>query len=183
MSRTGRRIPGDARGILRAAGFPVETGNIPFAVKGNQFLAKVDHQISPTQGLVLRLNYADTLNENIEPFGGIVAKSRAASLDAKDYMAAASHTAVSGASVVNELRFQFARRDQTIDSLDPNCGGPCVGEDQGGPTLEVLGVASVGRQRFTPQPRLSDRYQVLDTHQLLRRQSPAQVRLRLQLHR
>ena len=36
-------------------------------------------------------------------------------------------------------------------------------EDQGGPTLEVLGVASVGRQRFTPQPRLSDRFQVLDT--------------------
>jgi hypothetical protein len=112
---------------------------------------------------VLRFNYADQLNENIEPFGGIVAKSRAAALDAKDSMAAVSHTAVSGTSVVNELRFQFARRDQTIDSLDPNCGGPCVREDQGGPTLEVLGVASVGRQRFTPQPRLSDRYQVLDT--------------------
>ena len=42
--------------------------------------------------------------------------------------------------MVNELRFQFARRDQTIDSLDPNCGGPCVAENQGGPTLEVLGV-------------------------------------------
>jgi hypothetical protein len=163
------RVPGLAggflgtpAGILRAAGFPVETGNTPYAVSGDQFLAKVDHQITPTQGLVLRVNYADSFNENIEPFGGIVAKSRAASLDAKDYMAAASHTVASGTSLVNELRFQFARRDQTIDSLDPTCGGPCVGEDQGGPTLEVLGVASVGRQRFTPQPRLSDRYQVLD---------------------
>lgn len=154
---------GTPAGILRAAGFPVETGNVPYAVRGNQVLAKVDRQISPTQGLVLRFNYADHLNENIEPFGGIVAKSRAASLDAKDYMAAASHTAVVGTRLVNELRFQFARRDQTIDSLDPNCGGPCVAETQGGPTLEVLGVASVGRQRFTPQPRLSDRYQVLDT--------------------
>ena len=85
---------GTPAGILRAAGFPVETGNVPYDVKGNQFLAKVDHQISQTQGLVLRFNYADTLNENIEPFGGIVAQSRAASLDAKDYMAAASHTAV-----------------------------------------------------------------------------------------
>lgn len=154
---------GTPAGILRAAGFPIETGNVGYAVRGNQFLAKVDHQISPTHGLVLRFNYADTRNENIEPFGGIVAKSRAAALEASDYMAAASHTAVSGTRVVNELRFQFARRDQTIDSLDPNCGGPCAGEDRGGPTLEVLGVASVGRQRFTPQPRLSKRYQVLDT--------------------
>jgi Carboxypeptidase regulatory-like domain len=164
------RVPGPAGGflgtpaaILRAAGFPVETGNIPFAVNGDQFLVKVDHQVSRTQGLVLRFNYADSFNENIEPFGGIVAKSRAAALDATDYMAAMSYTAVSGTRLVNELRFQFARRDQTISSLDPNCGGPCVGENQGGPTLEVLGVASVGRQRFTPQPRLSDRSQVLDT--------------------
>ena len=39
------------------------------------------------------------------------------------------------------------------NSLDPRCGGACTLENQGGPTLEVLGVASVGRQRFTPQPR------------------------------
>ena len=39
----------------------------------------------------------------------------------------------------------------------------CTAENQGGPTLEVLGVASVGRQRFTPQPRKNLRYQVLDT--------------------
>ena len=58
-----------------------------------------------------------------------------------------------GIGVVNELRFQFARRDQDVNSLDPRCGGPCDAEDQGGPTLEVSGFASVGRQRFTPQPR------------------------------
>src|SRR4030095_7466635 len=39
----------------------------------------------------------------------------------------------------------------------------CTAENQGGPTAEVLGVASVGRQRFTPQPRHSVRFQVLDT--------------------
>ena len=55
-----------------------------------------------------------------------------------------------------------------MDSLDPNCGGPCTAENQGGPTVEMLGVASVGRQRFTPQPRLNDRYEVLDTLSLLR---------------
>ena len=39
---------GTAAGILRAAGFPVETGNVPYAVESNQLLLKVDHQIART---------------------------------------------------------------------------------------------------------------------------------------
>ena len=39
---------------------------------------------------------------------------------------------------------------------------------EGGPTLEILGVASVGRNRLTPQPRLNDRYELLDTVSLFR---------------
>ncbi len=159
---------GTVAAVLRRAGFPVETGNVPYVVKSNQALLKVDHQITPVQQIVFRYNYANGVNENIEPWGGLVAKSRGALLDNKDNMLAASHSAVISSKMVNELRFQFARRDQQVNSLDPNCGGPCTGEDQGGPTLEVLGVASVGRQRFTPQPRLSDRYEVLDTISLLR---------------
>ena len=42
-------------------------------------------------------------------------------------------------------------------SLDPLCDGECDLDSEGGPTLEVVGFASVGRQRFTPQPRLNDR--------------------------
>ena len=83
-------------------------------------------------------------------------------------MFAASYTAILSSTIVNELRGQFARRDQKVNSLDPNCGGPCVGEDRGGPTLEILGVASVGRNRFMPQPRLNDRYQALDTLSMFR---------------
>ena len=78
-------------------------------------------------------------------------------------MFAVSHTSVRSARMVNEARFQAASRDQNVSSLDPRCGGACALENQGGPTLEVLGVASVGRQRFTPQPRKNVRYQVLDT--------------------
>jgi len=149
--------------ILRRAGFPIETGNVPYAVKGDQFLAKIDHQISGTQNVSVRFNYADALNENIEPWGGTTAKSRGAALDAKDYMLAASHIAVPSMRVVNELHFQYARRDQDVNSLDPTCGGPCTGFNQGGPTLEVTGFASVGRQRFTPQTRRNRRFQVVDT--------------------
>ena len=159
---------GTVAGILRGAGFPVETGQVPYAVKSNQLLLKVDHHITANQQASVRYNYADGLNENIEPWGGLVARSRGAARDNTDNMLAASHTAILSSRIVNELRGQFARRDQKVNSLDPNCGGPCVGEDQGGPTLEILGVASVGRNRFVPQPRLNDRYQALDTLSIFR---------------
>ncbi len=154
---------GTAADVLRRNGFPVETGNVPYDVESDQFLAKVDHQITPTQQLTVRFNWAGALNENIEPWGGQVANSRGARLDSTDYMGGVSHVAVPSARTVNDLRFLIASRDQEVNSLDPNCNGPCLGEDQGGPTLEVVGVASVGRQRFTPQPRENARLQVLDT--------------------
>src|SRR4029450_6342395 len=84
-------------------------------------------------------------------------------LNSHDAMFAASETSVRSSKMVNEVRFQVALRDQTVRSLDPLCGGECTANNQGGPTLEVLGVASVGRQRFTPQPRKNARIQVLDT--------------------
>jgi Carboxypeptidase regulatory-like domain len=165
-------VPGQAPatvvGILERSGFPVDTGNVPYLVKSDSFLVKLDHDLKAGGHLALRYDYADGLNENIEPWGGLVAKSRGAALDSTDGMFSAAHTAVFQSKWVNEARFQFARRDQEVNSLDPNCGGPCTGENQGGPTLEILGVASVGRQRFTPQPRSNDRYQVLDTLSLLR---------------
>ena len=166
VSLFGRPL-GTAVDILNGAGFPVETGDVPYAIRSDQFLVKVDHQIRSSQQIAFRYNYADGLNENIEPWGGLVARSRGAALDSKDNMFAVSHMAALAATV-NELRFQFARREQHVNSLDPNCGGPCTAENQGGPTLEIIGVASVGRQRFTPQPRLNDRYEVLDTISFLR---------------
>jgi hypothetical protein len=54
------------------------------------------------------------LNENIEPFGGQVARSRGALLDSSDSMLAASHTGVFRGKWVNELRFQYARRKQNV---------------------------------------------------------------------
>jgi len=154
---------GTAAQILRNAGFPVQTGNAPYRIHSSQFLGKVDHTLNPNNLLTTRFNWAKDLNENIEPFGGIVARSRGAVLNSHDVMFAASETSVRSSKMVNEIRFQAALRDQTVRSLDPLCGGECTQENQGGPTLEVLGVASVGRQRFTPQPRRNIRYQVLDT--------------------
>jgi hypothetical protein len=154
---------GTPAAILRRAGFAIETGHVPYDIRSNQFLGKLDHQLNPNNSLSARINWANDLNENIEPFGGNVARSRGAVLESEDLMFALSHLWVRSARMVNETRFQVANRDQTVNSLDPKCGAVCTAENQGGPTLEVLGVASVGRQRFTPQPRNNVRYQVLDT--------------------
>ena len=152
--------------ILRNAGFPIETGNVPYDVRSTQFLIKVDHQMTSDHSLGGRFNTSDSLNENTEPFGGITARSRAAALDATDYIFGASLTSVFSSRWVNEARFQYAYRDQLVRSLDPACGGPCLNSDQGGPTLEVTGFASVGRQRFTPQTRTNALWQFVDTASL-----------------
>jgi hypothetical protein len=151
-----------AAGVLGANGFPVGLGHAPYEVRTTDALAKIDHQFSSSSALAVRLNGGSTRNENVEPFGGLVARSRGAVLVRDDVSVAGSHTHVLR-RWLNELRVQFAKQHSTVQSLDPPCGGPCRSEDEGGPTLELPGVASVGRQRFTPQERKNDRYQFVET--------------------
>jgi hypothetical protein len=152
-----------AADVLRANGFPVELGNVPYDIASTAALGKVDHHFSSDDTLTLRAAFSQNHNENIEPFGGIVARSRGAEQRRKDWSVAASHTKVLSGRWVNEARFQYAWQDLKVDSLDPNCSGPCADNLAGGPTLEITGVASVGRQRFTPQPRRYARYQFMET--------------------
>jgi hypothetical protein len=156
-------IQPEAAAVLNGLGFRVETGNVPFDVRALDALAKLNHNWSANHNLVVRANFADITNQNIEPFGGIVARSRGAEQLRKDWSLSAAQTDIFSNKWINELRIQVARQDQKIRSLDPSCNGPCDREDEGGPTLEVIGVATVGRQRFTPNPRLNTRYQFLDT--------------------
>jgi hypothetical protein len=156
-------IDPQAAAALNAAGFPVALGNVPYEVRAEEYLAKIDHQWTPTNALAARASYAKLLNENVEPFGGIVARSRGALQDRKDWAVALSETDVLSDRWVNELRGQYAAEDQLISSLDPTCDGPCDTFFEGGPTIEITGFASVGRQRFTPQPRENMRYQLKDT--------------------
>jgi hypothetical protein len=150
--------------VLRANGFPVELGNVPYDVGATAAMAKLNHGFSPESSLMVRAVFSAATNENIEPFGGIVARSRGAVQLRDDWSLSASQTNVLAGGWVNEARFQFSRLDVDVNSLDPNCNGPC-GDDpsQGGPTLELPGIASVGRQRFTPNPRRSARYQLVET--------------------
>jgi len=155
------QVLGTSAQILRAAGFPVETGSVQYSTVYNQFLAKLDHHTGRHM-LGARFNTAKELYENVEPFGGQIARSRAAALDSTDVIGSGYHSMVWSSRTLNEIRGQVASRDQIVRSLDPSCG-PCTEEAAGGPTLEVTGVASVGRQRFTPTLRNNTRYQIADT--------------------
>src|SRR4029450_13932011 len=97
--------------IRRRNGFPVETGPVPVAFGSKQFLAKLDHHFGATQNAGVRFNTANVLDENIEPWGGLVAKSRGALLDSVDFAVAPSLLLVMRSSLINELRAQVAYRD------------------------------------------------------------------------
>jgi len=152
--------------LIRQAGFPVETGNVGYRVRSTQVLGKVDHHLAD-QLVSVRYSYAQGLDENIEPFGGLVDRSRGAALDNTDHTVSGSHIVVRG-NWVNELRGQAAVRDQIVRSLDPRCAGECDLENEGGPTIEIAGVANVGRQRYTPQVREMTRWEAVDTFSFYR---------------
>ena len=161
------KIDPAAATLLTGLGFPVETGNVPLAVKNTEVFGKLDHQWTSEKSLTARGTFADVTRDGVDDFGGTVAKSLGSTQYRTDWGLSASETDVFSGRWLNELRTQFAHEDQTIQSLDPTCNGPCIGLDQGGPTLEITGVASVGRQRFTPQTRINNRIQLLDTVSVL----------------
>jgi hypothetical protein len=156
-------IDATAAAVLESSGFPVELGNVPLSITNNEVLAKVDHHWSPLHYLVGRVSYADIEREGVDDFGGAVARSRGTVQLRTNWSLSAAQTDVLSPRWVNEFRTQYAYETQAINALDPACGGPCVNADQGGPTLEVTGVAAVGRQRITPNLRLHRRLQILET--------------------
>jgi hypothetical protein len=156
-------IDPEAAGVLNRAGFPVELGNVPLAASNTSVFGKLDHHWTASRALAVRGNYADVNQEGIDDYGGIVARSRGTVLLRKDWSISAAETDVLSNRWINELRGQFAYEDLDVQALDPLCSGSCDTVDEGGPTLEVTGVAAVGRQRISPVARLNKRVQLLDT--------------------
>jgi hypothetical protein len=149
--------------ILNDSGFPVDLGNVPLSARTTTYLGKLDHQWRPGRALTVRGSHADVNREGVDDFGGIVARSRGTVQLRTDWSVAASETDVLSHRWLNEIRAQYADQDQHVNALDPSCGGPCTAVDQGGPSLEITGVAAVGRHRIAPQIRLIRRLQFADT--------------------
>ena len=152
-----------AADVLNRAGFPVDPGHVPLDVRNAELMGKIDHHWTSTRAIAVRGSYANVNREGIDDYGGIVARSRGTVQLRTDWSISAAETDVLSSRWINELRLQYAREDQQVNALDPLCGGDCTEIDQGGPTLEVTGVAAVGRQRLSPQIRLNRRLQLMNT--------------------
>jgi outer membrane receptor protein involved in Fe transport len=137
---------------LNRNGFPVELGSAPYAVRTRSALVKLEHDFARGQRLLLRGAFSRDTDENAEPFGGIVARSRGLVQRRTDVGGAASLTSVFASGLLNEARLQVVDRSWKINGLDPTCGGPCEGFDQGGPEVTLPGLAIAGRQFNSPTP-------------------------------
>jgi outer membrane receptor protein involved in Fe transport len=148
---------------LERAGFPVELGAAPYAVRTDSALARLDHSLAMGHNLLLRGHYSKRRNQNVEPFGGIVARSNGAEQQREDWGVALGSTDLFGSGWLSEARVQLVRGDQTVVGLDPRCGDACVSVDQGGPNVTISGLAVVGRQLNTPQRRANLSLQASET--------------------
>ncbi len=138
---------------LERKGFPVELGAAPYEVRTDSALARLDHSLGIGHSLLLRGHFSRRRNQNVEPFGGIVARSNGAEQQREDWGVALGSTSLFGSGWLSEARLQLVRGDQTVVGLDPRCGATCAGVDEGGPNVTISGLAVVGRQLNTPQRR------------------------------
>jgi hypothetical protein len=154
--------PGVA-GALEAAGFPVALGSVPYRVDTTSALAKLEHAFAREHRLAFRAHLSQRTNENVEPFGGIVARSRGAVQERTDWGLALTATDLFGSGWLNEARLQVVSGDQGVYGLDPRCDGPCRDVLEGGPEVSLPGLAVVGRQLNTPQLRSNLDLRLADT--------------------
>ena len=107
-TRSSARRSARRRRFCAPPGFRSRPATCRYAVRTRSSSPRSITSSRRTRTWSLRFNYGDAFNENIEPFGGITARSRAAALDARDYMWRPRTRRSSRRRWVNELRFQFA---------------------------------------------------------------------------
>jgi hypothetical protein len=154
--------PGAAAAI-GSAGFPIALGNAPYFQGTWSGLAKIDHRFTTAHRLVVRGHASDRTNENVEAFGGIVARSHGAVQERLDWGIAVAASDLFAGGWLNEARLQAVHGDQGVYSLDPLCGHACRDVHDGGPEVTLPGIAVFGRQLNTPQVRSSFDLRAADT--------------------
>lgn len=137
---------------LNRLGFPTRNGDISYEQNNSSLLIATRSQLSNKDTLSLRYTFSRGKDENLQPFGGLVARTTGGLGLLRDDAIAVTNTAVFSPKLVLETRFLYARRNQVIDSLDPNEG----------PLLNIFadeGQIFAGRDTLLPNPRLEHIYQ------------------------
>jgi TonB dependent receptor/Carboxypeptidase regulatory-like domain/TonB-dependent Receptor Plug Domain len=142
--------------LIRSKGFALETGNVPYGVKGDSVVLKTDIQIGASNTLTLRGNWSKGTDDNQLQWGGQTARSAGGTRDSRDTSGALGLTSVLGATSFNELRGLYSDSTYKVTSLD----------ESGGVSVSLPGVATFGTQRFLPQPRDGKVTQIFDAFSL-----------------
>jgi hypothetical protein len=138
--------------LIRANGFDVTNGEVPFDRDRSTYLLKLDLLAGANHAFALRGSYSEESDENQQTWGGLVARSGGGVRDLEDTAVALTGTSILSSNLSNELRLLYADRSHRLTPLD----------EAGGVAVTILGVATFGTQRFLPQPRDTQVYQVFD---------------------
>ncbi len=124
------------KAALIAAGVPASAfpTAIPTAQKVNFFILRTDAQINNANRLSVRFNYFKNLSpDNIG--GGLNTLQRSIDFDDKSYSVGAQLASIIRPEILNEFRFQYAKRDSR-NVANANSGT--------GPSIVITGVANFG---------------------------------------
>ena len=160
-----------------------DTSQIPGVVRdkndGNNFIAKVDHNLTGTELLTAR--YAFAQSDQVFPFGspgGFGAGSRlpqfAQTSPARVQVVSGSLLSTLSTSKINEVRFGYSRYRTSFSSLDANFDPNTVGLNFGTgklglPEFDFTNIENLGATGFSvPRGRTSQTYQILDNFTWLR---------------
>lgn len=134
-------ITGPAVAAIRAAGFKLDTGRLPFHETGFNVFMRLDWVQRSESRFTFRYLYSGEEDQNAVHWGGLIAKSAGGVRRTTDRTFTVSHQWVPGGAFVNEARLLLGRRTSTVESLDSDKSV----------YVEILGAASFGTQRLTNQ--------------------------------
>jgi hypothetical protein len=153
------------------------TGQIAGTVRdkndGDNFIAKVDHNLSDTELITVR--YAFSRDSQVFPFGspgGFGAGSRlpqfAQTSPTRVQVVSGSLLSTLSSSRINEVRFGYSRYTTSFSSLDANFDPSSIGLNFGTgklglPEFDFTNIENLGATGFSvPRGRTSGTYQILD---------------------
>src|SRR5262249_2090520 len=140
-------------------GLKSQVGNYPVFEGTSLWGLRIDHKLNDSQNLMLRANVSPStvtgiqVNAQNQNFGQN-AFSRTSQQTYRDVAGTAQHTWVLGNSIVNEFRFQYARRGLLYDFSHAPGGGDVA--------INIPGFAFFGREPFSFVNRTEQRYQETD---------------------
>ena len=120
--------------------------NAPFRL--NNWITRVDYNLSPNDAIMGRFSTAHNFNEQLGTDPG-TSPSNATTLEVRDYTALIGWTRNFGSNIVNQLRVQFSPKNSATTTPRP----------AGSTALILTGIAAFNRNSVAPFNTRQNRYQ------------------------